>query len=358
MTAIHRGSAPRSELIRCRTVGCGASRAMLLRPSAAEWHARSSVVMEIIVDRSGVRADLFLAKTFPGRGRRLLATLFAAGKVRVNGKTARKGQLLVRGDVVQLVETPPGETELRPLPQPELPLEVVFVDESLVAVSKPPEMPSHPLRPAEINTLANSLVARFPETATVGHDPREAGLANRLDRGTSGILVAARDPSTWLALRTLFRNHQVTKEYLALVFGEVTDSGTIEAPLTRDSRHRGRAVVLTATESSPERGPALPATTSYRPEAGAHGFTLLRCLTTTGRMHQVRAHLAHVGFPIVGDLLYGQGAPGANQLPVVGHFLHAASLLLPHPRSGQSLFVEAALPLDRIATLAFLGIRW
>lgn len=308
--------------------------------------------MKFRVETGGVRADRFVAERFPGRGRKQIARSFDAGAVRVNGRRAKKGQLLAAGDEVEVLEAPPDEAARRPVPQPELPLEVLHVDEALVAGAKPPGMPSHPLAPGERGTYANALVARWPECAAAGADPREAGLAHRLDAGTSGVLVAARTPDAWRALRAAFHEGRVEKEYLALVVGEVSRAGALDAPIAHD-RSRPGAVMVCEDPDEAARRKALPARTEWAVERRFRGFTLLRCRAATGRMHQIRAHLAHVGTPVVGDALYGIAV--ADAPPVVGHWLHASRLVLPHPQTGAPLALEAPLPPDRGDGLRKLG---
>jgi 23S rRNA pseudouridine1911/1915/1917 synthase len=273
------------------------------------------------------RVDRVLVARFPGIGRRRWASLFAAGAVEVDGARARKGDLVGPGSQVTLREAP--DPALAPVAQPELLLEVLHVDAALVAVAKPAGLPSQPLRAGETGTVANALVARFPECAAAGRDPREAGLVHRLDRGTSGALIAARDAATWQTLRRAFAGGEVEKRYLALVAGAVGD-GSCDAPL----RQVGRRAVLARADSTA----ALPAATGWRAIAAGPGVTLLAVTAATGRMHQVRAHLAHIGAPITGDTLYG-GAPLPGH---DGFFLHAASITLPLGR--ETLVADAPLP--------------
>lgn len=299
--------------------------------------------MKLRVERGG-RADKVLGELVGGAGRRALAEAFAAGRVRVNGRRARKGDPVAPGDEIEVVD---AALDRRPVPVPG-PLEILHEDAWIVAVSKPPGPPTHPLVAGDRGTLANALVARYPECADASPDPREAGFAHRLDMGTSGAILAARDRDTWRALRAAFHEGRVAKRYLALVVGEVTAAGVVSAPIAHD---RGRGGVRVVADAA---GGGLPATTRYEPIGPPRrGFTLLACVPETGRMHQVRAHLAHAGFPIVGDQRYGIVV--ADAPPVVGHFLHAAGLALQHPRTGALLVVEAPLPKDREEALRVIA---
>ena len=260
-----------------------------------------------------------------------MARAFAEGEVRVNGRAARKGDRVAPGDVVD-VGAIPSRADLAPRPQPELPLVVLLVDEALVALDKPAGMPSHPLAAGERGTLANALAARHPECVAAGADPREAGLVQRLDAGTTGVIVAARTAPAWSAMREAFRRGEVRKEYLALVSAPVDEEDVvIDLPIAHD-RARGGA-------RAGERVGALPARTEVHRLGPAGRFTLLRCVAVTGRVHQVRAHLAARGWPIVGDVRYG-GEPVGGP----GHLLHAARVELPHPTHGGRLGIAAPPP--------------
>jgi 23S rRNA pseudouridine1911/1915/1917 synthase len=252
------------------------------------------------------------------------------------------------------------------VPQKELALDVILFDEALVALNKPPGMPTHPLKPGEKGTLASALVARYPECARVSDDPREGGVAHRLDIDTSGVLLAARTREAWLAMRRSFSTGAVEKTYLALCAGSPPDEGEVRAALA----HAGRRVRATSewddeyARPSPSpggarKGDADPgaraAITRYRVVARTEDVALVRAYASTGRMHQIRAHLAHAGFPLVGDPLYG----GPPPLPGThGHFLHALAVKLPHPTTGKPLEIEAPMPATRRESLGrlFLGM--
>jgi 23S rRNA pseudouridine1911/1915/1917 synthase len=287
---------------------------------------------ELRVDEAGqgLRLDVWLRARFPGWSRRRIARALQEGRVRVDGRRARKGQLLHAGSRVELSGPPDTAENLRPAAE-DTGIEVLHEDEALVALHKPAGMPSHPLRAGEHGTLANALVARFPECALASDDPREAGLCHRLDAGTSGVLLAARTREAYRAVREAFRRGQVDKEYLALVAGEA----------------RAEAI----------RGPvgdrALPAETRIEPLERLAGFTLVRCATRGGQRHQVRVHLAESGHPVAGDSRYG----GPPLQGLSGFFLHAAAVRLPHPATGAILEVRAPLPGQRQRLLATLRGR-
>ena len=295
--------------------------------------------MKIVVEAADAgRADKALARHFPDAGRRQLAELFEAGDVVVGGKKAKKGDRVVAGDVIELARTPVSGDALRPQPDPSIVLDVLLERPDLVAVAKPAGIPSQPLRAGELGTIANGLAARYPECAVIGNDPRDGGLVHRLDIGTSGVLVAARTAEAYLALRDAFGGGQVTKDYLALVDDRPV-SRDCDAPLAQ----RGDHVAVDHTEG-------LAAHTAFTVERATATHALVRCIAHTGRMHQVRAHLAHVGSPIAGDTRYG-GKPIAGH---DGFFLHAAKLVA--IVGGETIAIEAPLPARFEAALAASGL--
>jgi 23S rRNA pseudouridine1911/1915/1917 synthase len=284
------------------------------------------------------RVDKALARHFPDAGRRQLAELFETGDVRVRGKRAKKGDRVVAGDVIELVRSPVSGAALHPIADPDVTLDVLLERPDLVAVAKPAGIPSQPLRAGERGTVANGIAARWPECATLGDDPRDGGLVHRLDIGTSGVLVAARTEAAYRELRAAFGQGRVEKQYLAITDARPV-SRECDAPLVQ----RGDHVRVDHTDG-------LAAYTQFVVERATSSHALVRCLAQTGRMHQVRAHLAHVGSPIAGDALYG-GKPVADE---AGFFLHAASLVL--PIGSDKLSLEAPVPARFAAALAALGL--
>lgn len=284
------------------------------------------------------RVDKALAKHFPDAGRRQLAELFEAGAIRLRGRRAKKGDRVVAGDVIELERAPVSGDALRPVPDADVPITILLERHNVVVVDKPAGIPSQPLRAGERGTVANAIVARWPECAAIGDDPRDGGLVHRLDIGTSGALIAARDEATYRALREAFGQGLVDKEYVAITDGRPVSRDT-DAPLAQ----RGDHVRVDHTDG-------LPAYTSFAVERANDSYALVRCTAQTGRMHQVRAHLAHVGSPIAGDTLYG-GKPLGD---IEGFLLHAAKIAF--PLGTEKIVVEAPLPQRFREALAVAGL--
>jgi 23S rRNA pseudouridine1911/1915/1917 synthase len=287
-----------------------------------------------ITAETSERVDKAIARHFPAAGRRELARLFDDGAVRLRGKRAKKGDRVAPGDVIELARAPASGDDLRAAPDSSLALDVLLERADLVAIAKPAGVPSQPLRAGELGTAANAIVARWPECAALGDDPRDAGLVHRLDIGTSGVLVAARTIDSYRALRDAFAGGRVEKQYLAIACGRPV-SRECDAPLAQ----RGNHVVV-------DHADGLAAETTFVVERASPTHALVRCTARTGRMHQVRAHLAHVGAPIAGDALYGGATlPGGD-----GFFLHAARVVLPE------LTIDAPIPPRFADALAAVGL--
>jgi 23S rRNA pseudouridine1911/1915/1917 synthase len=289
---------------------------------------------------TGRRLDVVLGEAL-GLSRARIKALFDAGAVRVNGRRPRKGDRALQGARVD-VELAEAQALVA---EPALPLAVLFEDAWLVAVDKPAGQPSHPLKPGETSTVANALFARYPEVAEAGGQPREGGLVHRLDVETSGVLLAARDRGTWEAVRKLFSQRAVDKRYWALVSGPIADEGSIELRL----RHKGESRVEAAMDGGESGREAL---SEFRVLRRAGEFTLVEVRIVTGVLHQVRAHLAAIGAPVVGDARYGgRELPGLTRF-----FLHARALGLTHPTTHQLLRIESPLPEELTETLHALGL--
>jgi 23S rRNA pseudouridine1911/1915/1917 synthase len=289
-------------------------------------------------DLVGQRLDRFLCDR-ERLSRASARRLIEAGQVRVNGRRAAAGRRLVAGDEVSVAEVTATDPRARP---PELALEIRYEDPWLVVVDKPAGVPSHPLRPGEYGTVATALVARYPDMAGVGYSPREPGIVHRLDTDTSGLLLAARDPATFAALRGQLERAEIDKRYLALCPGRPAVPAVHHAWLSA----RGRRVAL--RDQPFEDAQAVSTELRGAQDYGTHCLVEVR--VHLARRHQVRAHLAALGYPLAGDALYG----GADLPGLRGHFLHAAQLALAHPKSGAALEVRSELPADRRAVLQAL----
>jgi 23S rRNA pseudouridine1911/1915/1917 synthase len=228
------------------------------------------------------------------------------------------------------------------LPEADLAVPVVYVDTHLVALDKPGGLRGHALDPRQRGTVAAFVLARWPETAAIG-DPLAPGFVHRLDTGTSGLLLVARTAAAFAALRAAFRSRAIEKTYLAVVAGSPPPRAHLETPLAHDPRDRRRM--------APARGGgrAWPAVTDVETLAVHGGRALVRTRMRTGVTHQIRAHLALLGHPVLGDALYG--GPPAPLAPG-RHALHAAELVLPHPTRGLTLRLASPLPAELERLLA------
>lgn len=279
--------------------------------------------LHILENEAGSRLDRVLCARL-GLSRAEAKRLFSGGEVRRNGRRADKGDLVVTGDRIELGSE---LSDPRARPDPDVSFRIIYEDPALVVVDKVAGMPSHPLRPGELGCLANGLLARYPEMAQTGYDLRQPGLVNRLDNDTSGLVLAARDAVVFGQLRDQLEQGEMRKSYLALVERRV-EAQAIELPLAPSSRHRARV------EVSPLGRPSLTEVT----RCWRHGeLFLVELVSSRAYRHQVRAHLAAIGAPIVGDSLYG-GGEGRH------HYLHASSLEFVHPSTGVALRLRSELP--------------
>ncbi len=295
------------------------------------------------------RTDRLIAEHLGGFSRRRIQALLEAGRIRINGRRARKGDL-VPADLELTIEVDvPAEDELPAEPDPAV--AILYEDPACLALDKPALRPGHALRSGERGTVVNFLAARFPECLFAAERTLDGGLVHRLDTETSGVLVAARSRDAWLALRTQFRERSVRKRYLALVSGLVSQGGEVEWEIEADPRNRRRVRVLEPGRKRGER--ARPALTRYEVVSRYDAHTLLAVEIETGFRHQIRAHLAAIGHPVVGDTLYG--AKDAPPLGAPRHLLHASAIEFTTPATGRRVRVESLLPQDFATVVKTLG---
>lgn len=303
---------------------------------------------EVSPSGAGERLDAALLARYPSSTRAFCRQAVESGDVRVNGRPAFKGYKVRSGDAVtvgRLLES----ADNRVRPDPAVPVRLVFEDASLLGADKPAGLAVHPLACEETGTLMNGLVARFPELAGVGDQPLMAGALHRIDTGTSGLVLAARTPETFGALRAQFAAQTVEKVYLALVEGVVNVHGRLVHDLAHQPGLPHCRMADARTLAAPDR--RLHAVTAYRPLGGFGPYTLLEAVIFTGVTHQIRCQLALAGWPIVNDTRYGaRPVPGCGR-----HFLHAAAARFTHPATGAPCLVQAPLGADFEAFLARAG---
>jgi 23S rRNA pseudouridine1911/1915/1917 synthase len=283
------------------------------------------------VTQGGERVDKYVAGEVASLSRSQIQDLIARGLVTVNGSEVKPSQRLKQGDSVGVIIPPLEEVELVPEP---MPLRIVYEDEDLVAVDKPPGLVVHPAAGHRSGTLLNALLARYPDLPL--DEEKRPGIVHRLDKDTSGLILVARSQEAQENLQAQFRAREVLKVYLSLVEGIVEPrNGVIDAPIGRDARERKRMAVV--------QSGGRPAVTEFRVLEQLGEYTLLEVRPKTGRTHQVRVHLAFLGHPVVGDSVYGRRK---QRLGLERQFLHAHRLAFRHPSSGDKVDLVSELPAD------------
>ncbi len=288
----------------------------------------------ILVQDGEARLDHYLAGLELGLTRSRLRQLIVEGRVLVNGATVKPAHRVRSGDRV-LVSVPPPRPSVA-VPQ-DIPLAVVYQDTDLVVIDKPAGLAVHPGPGHPDQTLVNGLLALCPDIQGIGGEIRP-GIVHRLDKDTSGLMIAAKNESAHHDLSRQIKDRAVRKGYLGLVEGVPSpDSGVIDVPIGRDPRRRTRMAVTAGGRES---------RTGYRLLEQAGRYSLLELQLHTGRTHQARVHLAWLGHPLLGDAVYGRRS---TLLP--RHFLHAHRLAFAHPATGEPLELNSALPDDLLAAI-------
>lgn len=301
------------------------------------------VVEEVVPDAmTGERLDRFVA-TVIDCSRSVAARLIEDGRIEVNGRVQPARSVKVDAGATITIDYDDAADAPTTEPDPSVPIAVVFEDDQLIVVNKQDGLVVHPGAGTPDGTLANGLLARYPELATVGQ-PDRPGIVHRLDRGTTGLLVVARTPQTYDALVQALSEREITREYDAVVWGHVEhERGVVDAAIARSQKHRTRMAV-----SSDGR----PARTHYEVidrSRDEQELSLVRCRLETGRTHQIRVHMQAIGHAIVGDETYG----GRRDALSFGRpALHAARLAFDHPVTGELLQFDAERPEDMTTLIA------
>ena len=298
-------------------------------------------------EADAMRIDQFLALQEGIDSRGVAQRLIREGRVRVSGETVRKPSARVYPGAVVSYEPPtrePFQLVARPFP-----LEILYEDESVIVINKPPHIVVHPSPGHVDDTIVNALLAHTPKLAPMGGS-RRPGIVHRLDKGTSGALIVAKTDKAYLSLIGQFKDRRIKKIYHALVYGRMeTEKGTIEHAITRSARDRKKMSIVRVPDAGRE------AVTSWKVIKSFPGLSYLELSPHTGRTHQLRVHLASLGHPIVGDPVYGRRrfpttgvlAPLAKEVKALGRqALHASKVTFFHPETGKKMTVKAPCPED------------
>ncbi len=293
-----------------------------------------AVEKRIIIENDGSqRLDKYLTSVLPDISRSRIASLIKDGLILVNGKAVKAGYSLCRGDEIalEIPDEEPLKVEARPIP-----LDIVYEDSDLLVVNKPRGMVVHPAPGNEDNTLVNALLAHCQDLSGINGVLRP-GIVHRIDKDTSGLLLVAKNDFAHVSLSAQLKEHSIHRVYSGIVVGEVPEpKGIVDCPLGRHPVDRKKRAV---TEKNSKA-----AVTHYRVISRFKGYTLIEAKLETGRTHQIRVHMQYLGFPLLGDPLYGKGEK--NPWHLSGQALHAGELGFVHPRTNQYMEFKAPLPAD------------
>ncbi len=285
---------------------------------------------ELLCDIPGERLDVFLTRTVEGLSRSAAQNLLEKGNVRVNGKPAKKNYRTVSGDVVTVRIPEPEPLEIAPA---QMELNIVYEDEDVIILDKPKGLVVHPAAGHWNDTLVNGLMYARGDSLSGINGVLRPGIVHRIDKDTSGLLIVAKNDYAHTFLASQLKDHTLARTYEAVVCGSFKeDSGTVDAPIGRHPSDRKR---MTVTHQGK------PAVTHWEVVRRYRGYTHIRCRLETGRTHQIRVHMAHIGHPILGDMVYGRKKPELGQDT---QCLHACRLSFQHPKTGMVAVAESPLP--------------
>ena len=281
---------------------------------------------------SGERVDAWLAGQLPGMTRSAVQRLLENGSVTLNGAAVKKNYKVAAGDTFVVAAEPVLELPL--IPQ-NIPLDVVFEDEDVIVVNKPRGMVVHPAPGHPAGTLVNALMYHCGDSLSGVGGAKRPGIVHRIDKDTSGLIIAAKNDMAHLALSAQLADRSLSRVYEAVAAGNFReDSGTVDAPIGRHPNERKKMAVTSQNSR--------PAVTHWEVVARYRGYTHIRCKLETGRTHQIRVHMAYIGHPLLGDEVYGHARMPEKGL--TGQCLHARELKFIHPRTGESVHLETDLP--------------
>jgi len=287
--------------------------------------------MTLFADVSGERLDAFLARSLENMSRSGAQKLLEEGCVTVQGKPAKKNHKLNIGEAVCVTLPEPKALDVMPK---EMPLDIVYEDEDVLVLNKPKGLVVHPAAGHQDDTLVSGLLYALGDQLSGINGVLRPGIVHRIDKDTSGLLAVAKNDLAHTVLASQLKDHTMARTYEAIVCGNLKeDSGTVDAPIGRHQTDR-KKMCVTAHNSK-------EAITHWEVVARYRGYTHIRCKLETGRTHQIRVHMAHIGHPILGDTVYGRKKPELGQ---DSQCLHAGCLCFKHPRDGRPVMVFAPLP--------------
>ena len=287
--------------------------------------------MKLYADMPGERLDAFLARCAEGMTRSAAQKRIEEGCVKRNGKPGKKNDKLNVGDEIEYEIPEPKEVDIAPT---EMALDIVYEDEDVVVINKPKGLVVHPAAGHQDDTLVNGLLFAMGDQLSGINGELRPGIVHRIDKDTSGLLAVAKNDYAHRMLASQLKDHTMARTYECIVCGSFReDSGTVDAPIGRHPSDRKKMCVTDRNSKN--------AVTHWEVVARYRGYTHVRCRLKTGRTHQIRVHMAHIGHPILGDVVYGHKKPELGQ---DSQCLHAGALCFQHPRDGRPVLVLAPLP--------------
>lgn len=286
--------------------------------------------MKYIVEESGKRLDAYITSIDSEITRTAAQRLIEQGNILVNGEKKKTAYKVSNGDIITIEKEEPKEIELK---AQNIPIDIIYEDDDIIVVNKPKGMVVHPANGNPDGTLVNAIMAICKDSLSgIGGEIRP-GIVHRLDKDTSGLLIVAKNDKAHVNMSEQIKNHEVKKTYIALVRGVVKENeATIDMPIGRSTSDRKKMAVIKTGRN---------AVTHIKVLKRYNKYTLLQVNIETGRTHQIRVHLSHIGYPIVGDYTYSNGK---NEFGVVGQCLHAKCLEFKHPITGAEMKLKAPLP--------------
>ena len=285
---------------------------------------------KLVADIENMRLDMYIAQKNDKLSRSMIQKLIEDGEILVNGQTKKISYKVHTGDEIEINIPEPKETNIKPQ---NIPVEVIYEDSDIIVVNKPKGMVVHPANGNPDGTLVNAILALCKDNLSgIGGEIRP-GIVHRLDKDTSGLLIIAKNDLAHKNISEQIKNRQVKKIYIALVKGNVAeDEATIDMPIGRSTKDRKKMAV---------RKDGKTAITHFKVLKRYNKYTLLEIKIDTGRTHQIRVHMAEIGHPVVGDMVYSSGK---NEFGIEGQMLHAKSLDFRHPVTGKAMHLEADVP--------------